>query len=699
VAALAADPQRHLVLVTATPHSGKEEAFRSLLGFLDKDFLQLPMDLGGEQNRPHRQRLARHFVQRRRGDIKQYLDERTPFPDREEREDTYKLSPEYKRLFDRVLRYARETVKDAAGDHHRRVRWWSALALLRSLASSPAAAAATMRTRAAAADTETAEEADEIGRRTVLDLMDADLAEGTDVIPGADAEEETADVGARRRLLDMAREADALQGAKDAKLQKALGLVKELLDDGYRPIVFCRFIDTAEYVADALRRTLGDTEVTAVTGTLPPDERELRVAALAGHERRVLVCTDCLSEGINLQEHFDAVLHYDLSWNPTRHEQREGRVDRYGQKRSKVRVLTYYGIDNQIDGVVLDVLLRKHKTIRGSLGISVPVPANTETLVETLLEGLLLREKGGRRPDQLMFELDDLQDLVEQRDAVHREWEAAADREKRSRTMFAQETLKVDEVAKELAEVRSAIGSGLDVKRFVHDALVAERAVVTGDDTVKVDLAEAPQALRDAMGLFDRNGFRGRFELPVDEGEVYLSRTHPYVEGLATYTIDVALDGLEEAPAKRLGVVRTNAVEKRTTLLLLRLRFHVVDVFGRTGALLAEECRLVGFRGAPSAAEWLGADEVEALLAATPGASIAPDQQRNALERVLADFEQVRSHLDGVARERAGSLAEAHDRVRRAAGRSVGRATTVTPELPVDVLGIYVYLPAMGGAA
>jgi SNF2 family DNA or RNA helicase len=45
----------------------------------------------------------------------------------------------------------------------------------------------------------------------------------------------------------------------------------------------------------------------------------------------VLVATDCLSEGVNLQEHFDAVVHYDLSWNPTRHEQREGRVDRFGQ--------------------------------------------------------------------------------------------------------------------------------------------------------------------------------------------------------------------------------------------------------------------------------------------------------------------------------------------------------------------------------
>ena len=55
------------------------------------------------------------------------------------------------------------------------------------------------------------------------------------------------------------------------------------------------------------------------------------VDELAPHDRRVLVATDCLCEGINLQALFDAVVHYDLSWNPTRHEQREGRVDRFGQ--------------------------------------------------------------------------------------------------------------------------------------------------------------------------------------------------------------------------------------------------------------------------------------------------------------------------------------------------------------------------------
>ena len=114
---------------------------------------------------------------------------------------------------------------------------------------------------------------------------------------------------------------------------------------------------------------------------------------LAESPKRVLVCTDCLSEGINLQEHFDAVFHYDLAWNPTRHEQREGRVDRYAQPTKIVRVCHLLRLDNQIDGLVLDVLIRRHKAIRSSLGVSVPVPANTNQVIEAVVEGLLLRGK------------------------------------------------------------------------------------------------------------------------------------------------------------------------------------------------------------------------------------------------------------------------------------------------------------------
>src|SRR5262252_4877853 len=476
VSQLATHPERHVILVTATPHSGNEAAFRSLLGMLHADFANLPEDLSGRENEPHRRRLAAHFVQRRRADIRRYLDIDTVFPERQEAEETYRLSPDYKRLFERVLNYARETVSDTGGTLHRqRVRWWSALALLRSLASSPAAAVATLRTRAAFADTETTEEADAIGRQTVLDLQADEVVESLDLTPGSDlGDASDAEPRTRRRLLDMAREAEKLLGTRDEKLKKAVSLIDTFIHDGFTPIVFCRFIPTAEYVAEELRKKLREVEVAAVTGTLPPDEREARVAQLAKADKRVLVCTDCLSEGINLQEHFDAVMHYDLSWNPTRHEQREGRVDRYGQPSRTVRVLTFYGIDNQIDGIVLDVLIRKHKTIRSSLGISVPVPLDTNQVVEAIFEGLLLRGPSGTSAEQmLLFE----EFFTPHREDLYGKWDAVTEREKRSRTMFAQETIKVDEVARELQAVRAAIGSGLSVEACTMDGLRAHGAV------------------------------------------------------------------------------------------------------------------------------------------------------------------------------------------------------------------------------
>jgi len=236
----------------------------------------------------------------------------------------------------------RELTQDkSGGPHHRRVRWWSALGLLRALASSPAAAAATLRSRSSTADTATANEADEIGRRQVLDMDDVDSTDAADTLPGTDTTEldESEQSPARRRLLDMARAADKLRGDLDSKMLGIVKHLKKLVNDGYKPIVFCRFIQTAEYLAEELRNRLPNKiAIAAITGTLPPEEREQRVLALAQFDPRILVCTDCLSEGINLQEYFDSVVHYDLSWNPTRHEQREGRVDRFGHTPSALQI-------------------------------------------------------------------------------------------------------------------------------------------------------------------------------------------------------------------------------------------------------------------------------------------------------------------------------------------------------------------------
>ncbi|MEW6269763.1 MAG: helicase-related protein [Thermodesulfobacteriota bacterium] len=703
--------RRHMVLVTATPDSGQEDALPSLLGLLDPKFFDLPQDLTGQQHAQLRRRIAQQFVQRRRADIRHFLDADTPFPERESADATYELGPAYAKLFERVLAYARESVRTADGSRYRqRVRWWSAIALLRSLASSPAAAAATLRTRAAPAAAADEREADEVGRAVVLDVDATDVALTNDVVPGSDpdgsaAGDEPAPAGAddasdaaaaRRRLRDLARAAEKLFGDEDRKLVKGVALVKDLLKDGHHPIVFCRFIPTADYVARELRERLPKgVEVQAVTGTLPPAEREERVLALAQHPKRVLVCTDCLSEGINLQEHFDAVLHYDLAWNPTRHEQREGRVDRYGQPRKTVRVVTYYGTDNQIDGIVLDVLLRKHATIRSRLGVSVPVPSGTNAVVEAIFEGMLLREQasGGRTGYLPGFE----EHLRPKREDLYERWEKAADREKRSRTMFAQESIKVEEVARELAAARAAIGSGTDVARFFRDALEAGGATVTErNGTLNVDVREARRVLRELIA--DRAGGKheiaARFELPVEGGELHLTRTHPLIESLGSFVSETALDPAQDAVARRAGAIRTRAVAKRTTLLLVRFRFDVVTRRGEVErTLLAEECDLLAFTGAPDAADWLDRDAAEALLDAAPAGNVLPEQATSFVRRVVDGFAALRPAIDDRARERAAALLETHRRVREES-KARGATHRVEPQLPADVLGVYVLLPA-----
>lgn len=697
VVTLADDPNRHIVLVTATPHSGKEDAFRSLLAMLNPEFADLPEDLTGVENESLRRELARYFVQRRRGDIRAYMDAVTPFPERDTAEETYKLTNDYKRLFDRVLIYARETVIQPGEGYHQRVRWWSALALLRSLASSPAAAAATLRSRAATTEANNEIDVDDIGRRTVLDLMNDESAEGMDAIPGSDIGELAGDATShRRRLLDMARAADALQGDADNKLEHLITIVKDLLRDGYNPIVFCRFIPTVDYVTSALRDATRGVEVAGVTGLLPPSEREERVAQLTTAPKRVLVCTDCLSEGINLQQGFDAVIHYDLSWNPTRHEQREGRVDRYGQPSQRIKVVTYYGIDNQIDGIVLDVLLRKHKAIRNSLGISVPVPDNSEDVIEAIFEGLLLRENASFSQN-LLPGFDEY--MKPRQTELDLQWDNAVEREKRSRTMFAQQAIRVDEVAAELDAAREAIGSGVDAAGFMKDSVRMHRGVVSENGAISFDLTEAPRGLRDMLG---KDQFTARFELPVKEGQLYLTRTHPLVESLAAYVMNTALDATEaenaQPRARRAGAIRTTTVQRRTTLLLVRFRYHLITrTQDEERQLLAEDSLTLAFEGSPDNAVWLDQDAAEALLQAKPDENTLPQDAEVYVGRVVEGFDHIAPVLNDIAQQRGEELLAAHVRVREAAYRRGERRPQyrVEAQLPPDVLGIYVYLPVM----
>jgi superfamily II DNA or RNA helicase len=716
--------RRHLILVTATPHSGNEEAFRDLLGLLSPELAEIDLD-----QRRGRETLARYFVQRRRRDIRRYLDQETPFPaDRLTRDVGYELGPEFADLHQKALAFARQTVTGADGERTRRVRWWSALALLRSVASSPRAAAATFEARTVTASAETAGEADALGRPGGFDLIEEEALDGVDAVPGAS--DETLPAAGRTRLRAMAAQARALEGTRtDRKLAMLITEVKRLQLDGYDPIVFCRYIPTAEYVGEHLAAALGKKAVVAtVTGKLPHPERAARIAELTGagadsgegagggpdggaggRRRCVLVATDCLSEGVNLQEHFQAVIHYDLAWNPTRHEQREGRVDRFGQRRDRVRAVTMYGTDNGIDGLVLDVLLRKHRRIARDTGVAVPVPDSSEQVLVAMLEGLVLHNAN---PNQLTLDFG----VTQARDDLHDEWHSAAERESRAITKYAHSAVDLDQVRDVLDGVRTALGTQADVRRFVHDTLADLGAMVTNArDGFTVRLTGLPPGVRDALGVPDEAAeLAFHDDLPVPPGHRALVRTDPAVVGLARHVLETALDdgtgsasgdgageigsaGVAGAPAgrpgARCGVFRTSAVSTRTVLVLARYRFHLtLPGAAQRRATVAEDARLLAYRRDPDGhRQWLDAAEVARLLAAEPENAL-PELVLRQAERAVAELDDVQPELDARGAELAVQLREAHLRIREVAGARKG-GLTVTPHERADVLGVYVYLP------
>lgn len=696
---LADDKSRHMLFLTATPHQGDDDGWRGLLALLNPELEHLPADLSGTQHDAVRAQLARYFVQRQRGDIADFLED-TAFPDRATTEETYKLHKEYRALLDRVLDYARETVtdNDIAGTVRQRVRWWSMVALLRSLASSPAAAATTLRNRAATLEATSDEEADEIGRNLILDEDDDASTDADDIVPGADdTPDGSPSTATRRRLLEFARQAEALTGpAKDAKLARLTVMVKRLLDEGYNPIVFCRYIPTAEYVGEHLRKALGkNARVEAVTGTMPPEAREAAVADLGTHDGpHVLVATDCLSEGVNLQDYFTAVIHYDLAWNPTRHEQREGRIDRFGQRAKTVRAITYYGIDNPVDGVVLNVLLRKHETIRKSTGVSVSLPADSALVMQAVFEGLILR-----RGDSHQEALFDLPGFTSEED-MFSTWQSTAEREKRSRSRFAQHALSPAAVNEELKEVRAALGGAADVEHFTRNVLVRLGATLIEHPDLNgftATLATLPRALRDMLPTKPNDATMTFVrDLPAPLGAHVLTRTAPAVEALASYALDAALDPLLAAdfrPARRSGVMRTTAVTDMTTLLVTRMRFHAtLPGRDRDVPMVVEEAHLAAFTGTPDNPVWLTEEAVAALLTATASGNVPESIGKAFITPTLDNLDALDQHLSDAADTKAKNLDESHRRVRQAAGTAV-RGLRVTAQKPVDTLGVYVFVP------
>ena len=482
VSDIARKPGQQLILLTATPHSGKPAEFHSLLGLQQPDFETLDLP---SSTQAQRRELAGFFVQRKRADVEKWMGEDTPFPEREAFEWSYDLSTGYARFFDDILDFARKLIApDSTRGGQQRVQYWTALALLRGVMSSPAAGIEMLNTRlahlaSAAGDdaamvTASAEESED------NPVRDTEFGFEGDNTPTQVIERHDWTSYQRQQLRHFAQQLEYLSTIReDQKLASAELILEDWLTSGFNPVVFCRYIATANYVgaqlAPVLKKKFPKLNLQVVTSELPDDLRKQCIEEMGKAPLRLLIATDCLSEGINLQEHFTGVLHYDLPWNPNRLEQREGRVDRFGQMAPTVKACLLYGADNPIDGIVLDVLLRKVREIKRATGINVPFPEDSQSIIDTIEQALLLnperRMQKKRHRQQLEFDFGDFAEAATAKANVTRMVDEAAEREKASRSIFAQNAIKAQEIEDDLQDVDEAIGDPRAVEDFVTATL------------------------------------------------------------------------------------------------------------------------------------------------------------------------------------------------------------------------------------
>jgi len=690
-------PGQHMMYLTATPHSGKSEQFSSLLGLIKPEYQSLDLP-GATQNQ--RRGLARYYVQRRRADVEKWMNENTPFPKRDAGEFQYDLSKKYSEFYDDILDFALGLTR--SGDLHKgrkRIRYWSALALLRGVMSSPAAGVEMIKNRiknrvkkqTASDETDDAVETDE------NPIMDDDYDSAKDYTPTGIINKTDWTDTENKRLDKLAKLLEELHGIEyDLKAARVLEIASKWLKEGYNPVVFCRFIKTANYLGEILKTNLGKTNVQVVTSEDPDEVRKARIDDMESSAKKILVATDCMSEGINLQNQFTAVLHYDLPWNPNRLEQREGRIDRYGQKSKNVKAYLLYGTNNPIDGVVLKVLLRKVREIRRSTGISIPFPEDSKSLMDSVLQAVISDSQAAekrRNARQLTFDFGDVNEVKQKELIATKAIEKAADREHASRTIFAQHAIKANEIEQDLKQADEAIGNPEAVESFVTESLMNILGVQISKDKrangYTLHTENLPHVLKNTLPF--KNELKLSFFSPTPEGYIYLGRNHIFVEQLCQYLMANALSSNTEYGPARSAVIRCKDVKIKTTLLLFRVRNVIEEKKGKN-QFVAEEMLLWGYRGSPSDNDIIDKDEVRHLMdQVLPSANITEQAKESFLENEVENISELRNEFDKIALKRAEILVDAHERFRKVMGGK--RFKVVEPVLPMDLMGTYILLP------
>jgi superfamily II DNA or RNA helicase len=420
----------YLLLLSATPHQGKTDAFRRLVAFLDADALPDDESVTRENVAP--------FVIRTEKSRAIDADGKPLFKPRY----TQIVSVEWdasrqeqRALYEAVTEYVREGYNQAIREKKTAVGFLMIL-FQRLVTSSTAAIRTALERRLEVLDMPSGQLslfAEDVGEAWV-DLDGQEQMESLLTSRLKGLKNERAEV---ELLLSAARRCEAR--SPDGKAEALLSWIQKLQREENAPslkvLVFTEFVPTQTMLAEFLRQR-GYT-VTCLNGSMNLEERKAVQRAFAG-EAQVLISTDAGGEGLNLQ-FCHVVVNYDLPWNPMKLEQRIGRVDRIGQKHV-VRALNF-ALEDTVELRVREVLEEKLARIMEEFGVdklsdvldseeggvdfeqlyvdAVLSPAEAEARAEALAEAIRARAQSARRGASVLGTTGHLDPTAAQRVAGH----------------------------------------------------------------------------------------------------------------------------------------------------------------------------------------------------------------------------------------------------------------------------------------
>ncbi len=403
----------HLLLLTATPHMGKDFPYYCLWKLLEPDALTT---IDAFNAYPHDAR-RRHFIRRTKEELVSF-DGRPIYPTRISNTLSYDLTPGdvgEQTLYDATTRYI-QTSYNRARMLNRSAARLAMSVFQRRLASSTYALLRSFERRAekltkliedmrsgrlnqAQLEAEQRSLSDEIE-----DAFDEKTADEEEVIAGQEENERDeekalgvvlarslaelhAELQQVEMLLDLARQ--VYDAGDESKFEKLRAILRDPAYQHEKLIIFTEHRDTLDFLVRRLEGMGFTEQIAHIHGGMDYQHREEQVAAfripVADGGAKYLVATDAAGEGINLQVCW-LMVNYDIPWNPARLEQRMGRIHRYGQKHDPVYILNLVAGKTR-EGRVMQTLLEKIERIRKELGTD-----KVFDVIGQLFEGISLRE-------------------------------------------------------------------------------------------------------------------------------------------------------------------------------------------------------------------------------------------------------------------------------------------------------------------